>query len=74
MAAGVETVWIDNPPVNAITEAVAAALSRRLEGLDSGTRVAVLRGRGEKAFSAGADLKAISGDGRPRSGSSRSPT
>ena len=56
MAARVETVWIDNPPVNTITEAVAAALTAELEGLDSDTRVVVLRGKGEKAFSAGADL------------------
>jgi len=61
----VETVWIDNPPVNTITEAVAAAVSAALEGLDSDTRVVVLRGKGEKAFSAGADLKAIRGDGSP---------
>ena len=65
MAAGVETVWIDNPPVNAITEAVAEALTAALESLDAGTRVVVLRGKGEKAFSAGADLKAIRGDGAP---------
>ena len=61
----VETVWIDNPPVNTLTEEVAAAVSADLESLDPGTRVVVLRGKGEKAFSAGADLKAIRGDGAP---------
>jgi enoyl-CoA hydratase len=61
----IETVWIDNPPVNAISDEVAAALTRDFEALEAGTRVAVLRGRGEKAFSAGADLKGIRGDGSP---------
>ena len=61
----IETVWIDNPPVNAITEDVAASLTRDFEALGPGTRVAVLRGRGDKAFSAGADLKGIRGDGSP---------
>jgi enoyl-CoA hydratase/carnithine racemase len=65
MAARVETVWIDNPPVNTITDAVAAAVSADLERLDPGTRVVVLRGKGEKAFSAGADLKSIRDDGSP---------
>lgn len=61
----VETVWIDNPPVNTLTEEVAAAVSADLEKLGHDTRVVVLRGKGEKAFSAGADLKAIRGDGSP---------
>jgi enoyl-CoA hydratase len=64
----VETVWIDNPPVNTLTVEVAAAVTADLEKLDPGTRVVVLRGRGEKAFSAGADLKAIRGDGSPPAG------
>ena len=62
------TVWIDNPPVNAITPQVAAAVSRDLEALGAETRVAVLRGRGDRAFSAGADLKAIDGSGAPPAG------
>ena len=62
------TVWIDNPPVNAITAEVAAALGGDLEALTPETRVVVLRGRGEKAFSAGADLKAIDGSGDPPAG------
>jgi enoyl-CoA hydratase len=59
------TVWIDNPPVNAITAEVAAGVGRMLVALPAGTRVAVLRGRGEKGFSAGADLKALDGSGAP---------
>ena len=61
----IETVWIDNPPVNTITEEVAESLAHTFEALEPATRVAVLRGRGEKAFSAGADLKGIRGDGSP---------
>ena len=61
----IETVWIDNPPVNTITDEVASALTRDFEALGPGARVAVLRGRGEKAFSAGADLKGIRGDSSP---------
>jgi enoyl-CoA hydratase len=64
----IETVWLDNPPVNAISEDVASALARELEALAPETRVAVLRGRGEKAFSAGADLNRISGNGAPPAG------
>ncbi len=64
-APGIATVWIDNAPVNTITEEVAATLTRDLEALAPGTRVAVLRGRGEKAFSAGADVRAMRGDGSP---------
>jgi enoyl-CoA hydratase len=61
----IETVWIDNPPVNAISEQVAATLTRELEAIGPDTRVVVVRGRGEKAFSAGADLKGIRDDGAP---------
>jgi enoyl-CoA hydratase len=61
----VVTVWLDNPPVNTITEELAAAVTESLRSLDSEARVVVLRGRGEKAFSAGADLKGIKGDGSP---------
>ncbi len=71
---GVTTIWLDNPPVNAITAEVAAAVTAELEWIGPETRVVVIRGKGEKAFSAGADLKSITGDGSPRSGSSRSPT
>jgi enoyl-CoA hydratase/carnithine racemase len=65
MTMGVETVWIDNPPLNTISEAVAGALARDFGSIDSDVRVAVLRGRGERAFSAGADLRAMRADGTP---------
>lgn len=64
----VATVWIDNPPVNAITDEVSAAVIRALEAVPSGARVVVVRGAGERAFSAGADVSGISGDGRPPAG------
>ncbi|HZO96750.1 MAG TPA: enoyl-CoA hydratase-related protein [Gaiellaceae bacterium] len=54
--AGIETFWLDNPPVNAIGPATVDALEAVLDGLPGGTRVLVLRGRGERAFSAGADI------------------
>jgi len=57
MSDGVRTVWLDNPPVNAINGAVLEAITRAVtEELDDGTRVVVLRGRGDRAFSAGADI------------------
>jgi enoyl-CoA hydratase len=59
--AGVETVWIDNPPVNALSEETLVALHAAFEHLSPETRVAVLRGRGERGFSAGADVSAIAG-------------
>jgi enoyl-CoA hydratase len=68
VADGVTTIWIDNPPVNAITAAVAGELGRALQGLGPETRIAVLRGRGDKAFSAGADLKSIGPGGEPPAG------
>jgi len=54
--AAIETVWLDNPPVNAVGAAIADAISGALDGLSEETRVLVLRGRGDKAFSAGADI------------------
>ena len=62
---GITTIWLDNPPVNAITAEVAAAVTAELEWIGPETRVVVIRGKGEKAFSAGADLKSIAGDGKP---------
>ena len=61
----IATIWLDNPPVNAITAEVAAAVTAELEWIGPETRVVVIRGKGEKAFSAGADLKSITGDGKP---------
>jgi enoyl-CoA hydratase/carnithine racemase len=52
----VKTVWLDNPPVNALSAAVIETIRSAFENLDAGTRVIVLRGVGEKAFSAGADI------------------
>jgi enoyl-CoA hydratase/carnithine racemase len=66
--AGVSTITLSRPPVNAVSEGlmrdVLAALEA-LEGRDE-TRCVVLTGSGTKAFCAGADLKA-SGSG-PGSG------
>ena len=64
----VETIWIDNPPVNAITTEVSDGMRRSLERLSPEVGVVVIRGRGEKAFSAGADLASITGDGSPPAG------
>jgi len=53
----VRTVWLDNPPVNAINGAIVDMISRAVtDELDDATRVIVLRGRGDRAFSAGADI------------------
>jgi enoyl-CoA hydratase/carnithine racemase len=59
--AGIQTVWLDNPPVNAIGSTILDAIADALGGLDAGTRVVVLRGAGERAFSAGADIAAFQG-------------
>jgi enoyl-CoA hydratase/carnithine racemase len=62
----IRTVWLDNPPVNAVSAGVVAAVRAELERLDDETRVVVLRGRGDRAFSAGADIAAFAdGDGPP---------
>lgn len=52
------TITIDRPPVNAMSRAVVAALESALDVLatDAATRVALLRGAGERGFSAGADI------------------
>jgi enoyl-CoA hydratase/carnithine racemase len=52
----VETVWIDNPPLNLLTDGVAEALDAALRRGADRARVLVLRGRGERGFSAGADV------------------
>ena len=62
------TIWLDNPPVNAITVELSAAVAAELEAVGPETRIVVLRGKGEKAFSAGADLKAVVGGGSPPAG------
>ena len=51
----IKTVWIDNPPMNTIGGAVIEHLWDELERLED-ARVVVLRGVGDRAFSAGADI------------------
>ncbi len=54
---GIKTVWLDNPPVNAVDAGIVETLWRELEDdLGDDTRVVVLRGKGDRAFSAGADI------------------
>jgi enoyl-CoA hydratase/carnithine racemase len=63
----VRTVWLNNPPVNAVGSAIAAAIDDALDDLDD-TRVLVLRGKGDRAFSAGADISGFKdSDGGARS-------
>ena len=54
--AAITTVWLDNPPVNAFGPAIAKAIMSALDALEEATRVVVLRGKGDRAFSAGADI------------------
>ena len=55
----VAVVTIDNPPVNALKAALLAELEEELGRLDGddATRAIVIRGAGERAFVAGADIK-----------------
>jgi enoyl-CoA hydratase/carnithine racemase len=55
----VAVVTIDNPPMNALSAALLDELEAELDRLDAdeGTRAVVLRGGGERAFVAGADIK-----------------
>lgn len=55
----VALVTIDNPPVNALKAALLEELEAELERLDGdeSVRAIVLRGAGERAFVAGADIK-----------------
>jgi enoyl-CoA hydratase len=55
----VAVVTIDNPPMNALSAALLEELEDELDRLDrdDGTRAIVLRGGGERAFVAGADIK-----------------
>ena len=66
--AAITTVWLDNPPVNAVGAAIAEAITSALDALDERTRVVVLRGKGDRAFSAGADIAGLKeSDGGARS-------
>ncbi len=55
----VAVVTIDNPPMNALSSALLDELEAEIDRLDAddGTRAVVLRGAGERAFVAGADIK-----------------
>ena len=57
----VEVVWLDNPPVNAVTFAMLDEIERAIGEVGESTRALVLRGRGERAFSAGADVTDFAG-------------
>jgi enoyl-CoA hydratase/carnithine racemase len=57
----IETVWLDNPPVNAVDPKIIGDLWDAFENLGDDVRVVVLRGRGERAFSAGADISGFVG-------------
>jgi enoyl-CoA hydratase/3-hydroxyacyl-CoA dehydrogenase len=57
----IQTVWLDNPPVNAVNSVITDTLWDVFENLDDDVRAVVLRGRGERAFSAGADISGFVG-------------
>lgn len=54
----VAILTIDHPPVNALSAALLEELEAEIDGLDAdeGVRAVVIRGAGEKAFVAGADI------------------
>lgn len=58
---GVLTIVMDNPPMNAMTRAAHDELTRIFDDLsrDPEVKVAVITGAGDKAFSAGGDIKAM---------------
>ena len=57
--AAVALVTIDNPPMNALSAALLDGLEAEIDALDAdaGVRAIVLRGGGDRAFVAGADIK-----------------
>jgi len=57
--AAVALVMIDNPPMNALSAALLDELEAEIDALDAdaGVRAIVLRGGGDRAFVAGADIK-----------------
>jgi enoyl-CoA hydratase/3-hydroxyacyl-CoA dehydrogenase len=59
--AAIKTVWFDNPPLNVIGSEIAEMLTHALDEIDDETRVVVLRGTGDRAFSAGADISGFKG-------------
>jgi enoyl-CoA hydratase/3-hydroxyacyl-CoA dehydrogenase len=63
----IKTIWLDNPPVNAISAGIVGHVWDELEAIeDVHVRCVVFRGRGDRAFSAGADIGGFqSGDVDP---------
>jgi enoyl-CoA hydratase/3-hydroxyacyl-CoA dehydrogenase len=57
----IQTVWLDNPPVNAVNGGIIETLWNAFENLEEGVNVVVLRGKGDRAFSAGADITGFVG-------------
>jgi enoyl-CoA hydratase/3-hydroxyacyl-CoA dehydrogenase len=57
----IETVWLDNAPVNAVNRAIIDTLWYAFENLAPEVRAVVLRGKGDRAFSAGADITGFVG-------------
>ena len=57
----IETVWLDNPPVNAVNGGILETLWSAFEKTRDDVHAVVLRGRGERAFSAGADISGFVG-------------
>jgi enoyl-CoA hydratase/3-hydroxyacyl-CoA dehydrogenase len=57
----IETVWLDNPPVNAVNGGIIETLWNTFENLSPEVNAVVLRGKGERAFSAGADITGFVG-------------
>jgi enoyl-CoA hydratase/carnithine racemase len=58
----IETLWIDNPPLNVLAVEVLETLRDGIANLAPETRVVVVRGRGERAFSAGGDIASFRGE------------
>jgi enoyl-CoA hydratase/3-hydroxyacyl-CoA dehydrogenase len=59
--AAITTGWLDNPPLNVVGSTIADTLTSALEEVGDETRVLVLRGKGDRAFSAGADISGFKG-------------
>ena len=59
----IKTVWLDNPPVNAVNAGIIETLWSELESRDHPLRRVVRGGHGERAFSAGADIGGFVGQG-----------
>lgn len=63
-AAGVATLTVDNPPLNLLSMAVRQRLAELAERLasDPACRAVVITGAGERAFSAGSDIREFPAD------------